>query len=43
MNLRETDLENNLGFHIEPLLNFSANCENRVNKGNQILDLIRRS
>ena len=29
--------------HFDPLLNFSAHCEKQVNKGNKILDLIRRS
>jgi len=41
--LYETKLEKDVGIHIDPELNFSQHCEKQVNKGNQILDLIRRT
>ena len=41
-NLQETEPEKDHGMHIDPLLNFSAHCDNEVNKGNKILGMIRR-
>jgi len=41
--LPENKLEKDLGIHIDPELNFSQHCEKQVNKGNQILGLIRRT
>ena len=41
--LEETELEKDLGVHIDPELKFSKHVERQVNKANRILGLIRRS
>ncbi|XP_077989646.1 uncharacterized protein LOC144443981 [Glandiceps talaboti] len=41
--LQVTELEKDLGVHVDPELKFSSHVENEVNKANQILGLIRRS
>ena len=41
--LQPTTLENDLGVYIDPKLTFSSHCEQKVNKANKILGLIRRS
>ena len=41
--LEETELEKDLGVHIDPELKFSKHIERQVNKANRILGLIRRS
>jgi len=41
--LHEVKLEKDLGIHMDHELNFSQHCEKPVNKGNQILGLIRRT
>ena len=41
--LQPTTLEKDLGVYIDPKLTFSSHCEQKVNKANKILGLIRRS
>ena len=41
--LEETELEKDVGVHIDPELKFSKHVERQVNKANRILGLIRRS
>ena len=41
--LETTELEKDLGVYIDPGLTFSAHCEQKVNKANKLLGLIRRS
>ena len=43
IHLQENELEKDLGVYIDLLLNFSSHCEKQANKGNKILNLIRRS
>ena len=40
--LQPTTLENDLAVYIDPKLTFSSHCEQKVNKSNKILGLIRR-
>ena len=40
--LETTDLEKDLGVYIDPGFTFSAHCEQKVNKANKLLGLIRR-
>ena len=41
--LETSDLEKDLGVHMDPTLNFSKHCERAANKANRIVGLIRRS
>ena len=41
--LRESDMERDLGVHVDSTLSFSRHIEIQVNKANRILGLIRRS
>ena len=41
--LQVTELEKDLGIHIDPKLTFSIHCEKKVSTANRILGMIRRS
>ena len=41
--LQVTELEKDLGINIDPRLTFSSHCEQKVNKVNKLLGMIRRS
>jgi len=41
--VQQTELEKDLGVFVDPKLTFSSHCEQKANKANKILGLIRRS
>jgi len=43
VNLQTTELETDLGVHVDTKLTLTLNCEKKVNMANKLLGLVRRS